>query len=71
MKPETGKMLVLIGGVLVLVGLVFWTGIKVPLLGKLPGDLHLKGENYEVFIPLGTSVLVSLILSLLLLLFRK
>jgi len=54
-----GVLLALIGGVLLLAGKV---GLP---LGRLPGDLVWRGKNFSVFVPLGTSVLVSVVLSAL------
>ena len=64
-----GWSLVVLGAVIVVVGLVIVFGDRIPLLGHLPGDIVIRGENVTVFIPLGTmfvvSVLVSLVLALL------
>jgi DUF2905 family protein len=64
-----GWSLVVLGAVIVVVGLVIVFGDRIPLLGHLPGDIVIHGENLTVFIPLGTmfvvSVLVSLVLALL------
>lgn len=54
-----GILFLLIGGVLLLVG-------RVPWLGQLPGDILVKREHVTVFIPLGTMLLVSLVLTILL-----
>jgi hypothetical protein len=56
-----GKLLVLLGAVLAVVGLLLMLAPKIPFLGKLPGDIHIKKENFEVIIPLGTSILLSLV----------
>jgi hypothetical protein len=53
-----GAVLVAAGGLLVLLGRV---GIP---LGRLPGDLSYRGKNLSVYFPLGTSILLSLLLSL-------
>lgn len=63
-----GILLVVIGGIMLLLGR---SGVPV---GRLPGDLAYRGRNFSFFAPLGTSVLLSVVLSLLLLLisrFRK
>jgi hypothetical protein len=64
-----GWSLVVLGAVIVVVGLVIVFGDRIPLLGHLPGDIVIHGDNLTVFIPLGTmfvvSVLVSLVLALL------
>ncbi len=58
-----GKILILTGGVLVLTGLVLLLSPKIPFLGRLPGDIHFKRGNFELSIPLATSIVLSLILS--------
>lgn len=63
---ELGKILVIFGVSLTFIGvLVFLLG-KLPFVGHLPGDFHIKKENVEFYAPIGTAVLISLILSLLL-----
>lgn len=58
-----GKMLVLFGAMIVVVGLVLIFFDKIPLLGKLPGDIHIKKENSEFYFPIMTSLVLSLVLS--------
>ncbi len=64
-----GWTLVVLGVVIVVVGLVLVFGDRIPILGHLPGDIVIRGDNITLFIPLGTmfvvSVLVSLVLALL------
>ena len=57
-----GKMLVLFGAIVV-VGLVLIFFDKIPLPGKLPGDIHVKKENSEFYFPIMTSLALSLVLS--------
>jgi hypothetical protein len=66
-----GKTLITVGLLLVLIGLVLTFGGKSPWLGKLPGDIRIERDNFTVYFPLGTSILLSLILSLLVWLFRR
>ena len=68
---EFGKMLVVFGLVLVGVGLLLLYGSKIPWLGKLPGDITIRRENFTFYFPLATSIVVSLILTFLLWLFRR
>ena len=65
------KLLIIAGLVLVGAGLLFLLADKVPWLGKLPGDITIKRDNFTFFFPLGTCILISVILSLLFWLFRK
>jgi len=59
-----GKMLVMVGGIIVVVGIVLMYFDKVPYIGKLPGDISLKKGNFMFYFPLTTSVLLSILLSL-------
>ncbi len=58
-----GKSLVLFGVVMVVAGLVLMFFDKIPLLGKLPGDLHIKKGHAEFYFPVVTSLVLSLLLS--------
>jgi hypothetical protein len=66
-----GKLLILIGVILIVLGGVLVFLPKIPWLGKLPGDLFFKGEKVSFYFPLTTSILISLLLTLLLALFRR
>jgi hypothetical protein len=68
---ELGKWVTLLGLVLVVVGLCFWFGPKIPWLGKLPGDISVERENFRFYFPLTTCIPISLILTLLVWLFRR
>jgi len=61
---DIGKALIGIGIVCVVLGgaLVLASRLGVPL-GRLPGDISYRGKNFTFFAPLGTSILVSLLLS--------
>jgi Protein of unknown function (DUF2905) len=63
---ELGKMFLGIGLFLILIGgLVLLAGRLGLPLGKLPGDFSYRGKNVSVFFPLGTSILISIVLSVL------
>jgi hypothetical protein len=61
-----GKSLVLFGVILALVGVLLMFSDKIPWLGKLPGDIHIKRENFEFWFPITTSIVLSVLLSLIL-----
>ncbi len=61
-----GRSLVVFGVVLALVGLLLMFSDKIPFLGKLPGDIHIKKDNFEFFFPITTSIVLSVLLSLIL-----
>jgi DUF2905 family protein len=64
---DLGRMLVFIGGLLLVVGLVLILAGKVNLpIGRLPGDIVYRGKNTTFYFPLMTSILLSVILSLVL-----
>ena len=65
MQP-LGKMLVMLGGLTVLLGLGLMFSDRIPLLGKLPGDITIKRENFEFHFPIATSVLLSVLISVIL-----
>jgi hypothetical protein len=69
-----GKLLFFIGLVFVAAGLALWGGARVPLLsrlGHLPGDIYLRRDNFAFYLPLTTSIAISLLLSLLFMLLRR
>jgi len=66
-----GKLLILLGVFIILMGLLLLVGEKIPWVGRLPGDIIIKRERFTFYFPLATSILVSIILTLLFALFRK
>jgi len=67
-----GKFLVLFGIIIIIVGLILILFPKIPFLGKLPGDILIKRDNFTFYFPLATSIILSLILTIILnLLLRK
>ncbi|MCL5985800.1 MAG: DUF2905 domain-containing protein [Actinobacteria bacterium] len=59
------KILIIMGTVLVIAGLLVFAFQKIPYFGKLPGDIVIKRENFQIYIPFATSILISIILSIL------
>lgn len=68
---QIGKSLMIIGLFLLALGAWLWLGGKLPGIGKLPGDIFIKRGNFTFYFPLGTSILLSIILSIILALFRR
>lgn len=58
-----GKTFVVFGVVMVVVGCVLMFFDKIPLLGKLPGDIHIKKDHTEFYFPIVASLVLSLLLS--------
>jgi len=71
MMPSMGKMLIIFGVILIVIGLVFTYGPKIPWLGKLPGDISIKKDNFSFYFPITTSIIISIILTILFSIFRK
>ncbi len=71
MAGDIGKIIVFIGLLLVVIGFVFMLGNKLPFIGKLPGDLSFKRENYSFYFPVTTCIIISILLSFILWLFNK
>ena len=66
-----GKMLILLGVFIILMGLLLLFGEKIPWVGRLPGDILIKKEKFTFYFPVTTSILISIILTLLFTFFRK
>jgi hypothetical protein len=67
-----GRALIAIGIVLVVLGLIVTFGEKLPIrLGRLPGDIVIRGKNSVFYFPIVTSIVVSVLLSLLMWLFNR
>jgi hypothetical protein len=68
---DLGKMLVMCGLALAVVGALLWAGFGRGWLGRLPGDLHYTKGNVSFHFPIVTCLLASLVLSLIFWLLRK
>ena len=68
---EIGRTLLVLGGVFVVVGLLLMFGGRIPGLGRLPGDIVYRRGNFTFYFPLVTSLLLSLLLTAILALFRR
>lgn len=66
-----GKLLILLGVFIILIGLLVLIGEKIPWIGRLPGDIIIRKKNFTFYFPIVTSILISIILTLLFMLFRK
>ncbi len=69
--PELGKALIVLGAALVIVGLLLLFAGKVPFLGKLPGDIIIKRDNFTFYFPLTTGILLSILISFIFYLIGK
>lgn len=63
---ELGRALVVLGVVIAILGLALVFFDRVPWIGRLPGDIHVQRGNWTFYFPLGTSILLSILLTLVL-----
>lgn len=68
---EIGRLLIVLGIVLVAVGVVILVGGRIPGLGRLPGDISIRRGNVTFYVPLATSIVVSLVLTLVMVLINR
>jgi hypothetical protein len=65
-SESLGRLLLFAGGMIFLLGLVLILAGRIPWVGRLPGDIVLRGERLGCYVPLTTSILLSVLLTLLL-----
>jgi uncharacterized protein YybS (DUF2232 family) len=68
---ELGKFLVIVGLLMAAVGAMLWLGIGKTWFGRLPGDIHYSKDNFSFHFPIVTCLLISVVLTLLMWLFRR
>ncbi len=69
---NTGKLIVIIGVMLVIVGLILWFfSSKFGWFGNLPGDIKVKKENFSFYFPITTMILISIIVSIIIWVIKK
>jgi hypothetical protein len=61
-----GRVLIVLGIVVASIGVVLVLFERVPWIGRLPGDIHVQRGNWTFYVPLGTSILLSLVLTVVL-----
>jgi len=66
-----GKMIFIAGIVIAVVGLIIMFFNKIPFIGKMPGDIIIKKENFTFYFQIVTSILLSIILSLIFYFLRR
>ena len=69
--PDIGRALLVAGGVLVGLGLLLTLGSRIPGVGRLPGDLVYRRGSITFYFPVVTCILLSLVATLLLRIFRR
>ncbi len=68
---DVGKLITLVGIVTTLVGLFLWSGLAPRWLGRLPGDIRIEREHSAFYFPIVTCIIVSIVLSLIMSIFRR
>ena len=68
---DAGKLLITIGVVIALIGLMFWAGVAPKWLGRLPGDIRIERGNSAFYFPIVTCIVISILLTLILSIFRR
>jgi len=63
---DMAKLLMFLGGGLFLMGLLLYFGARLPWFGNLPGDIVVKRDSFTLIAPIGTMIVVSLVLTILL-----
>ena len=68
--PELGKLLVVLGAITIVIGALVWAGLG-NWIGRLPGDIRIQRGNGAFYFPIVTCVVISVLVSLFLALFRR
>ena len=68
---ELGKTLIILGSVAIVIGALLILSGKTPWLGKLPGDISIKNENFSFYFPLTTCIILSAVISFIFWLIRR
>ena len=68
---DLGKILVVVGIVVTVLGVLLWSGAARNWLGRLPGDFHYTRGNFSLHFPIVTCLLISLVLTVLMWIFRR
>ncbi len=68
---DMGKTFIIFGVILTALGVIFTFGGKLSWFGRLPGDIYIQKKNLTLFFPITTSILISVVVSLLFVLFKK
>ena len=69
--PEIGKTIFFLGLIIAVVGLLLWSGIGRGWFGQLPGDIHYQKGSFRFHFPLVTCLVISIVLTFLMWLFRR
>ena len=70
MSSEIGRILLILGVLLVVVGGLTMLGVRLPF-GRLPGDIAIEGERGGIYVPIVTMIIASIVLTVLLNIFLR
>lgn len=59
-------MIIVVGVVLIVIGVAVMFSDRIPFIGRMPGDIHVKRGNFQFYFPIMTSIVVSAVLTLIL-----
>jgi len=68
---DLGRLLAIFGGVIMVVGVALWAGFGAGWLGRLPGDIRIERGNSAFYFPIVTCIIISVVVTLLLAVFRR
>ena len=68
---ELGRRMAILGGVIMIVGIALWSGFGAGWLGRLPGDIRIERGSTAFYFPIVTCIVISIVLTLLMSLFRR
>ena len=60
-----GKLLLIAGGIIIVLGLILIFSQHIPFLGKLPGDIFIRRDGFSFFLPVVTFIIISIVLTII------
>jgi len=71
MLPQLGKLLIVFGALVIVIGIILLLADRIPFLGKLSGNFSFKSGRTTVYVPIVTCIVISIILTVIFNLFGK
>jgi hypothetical protein len=72
MNQETGKYILAIGGIIILIGIIiYFFHDKLNWIGRLPGDIRIERENFRFYFPIVTMLVITLLITIIINIIRK
>jgi hypothetical protein len=68
---DIGKFLMMLGAIVLVLGFILWSGLAPKWLGRLPGDVRIERGQGAFYFPIVTCIIISIVLSLLMSIFRR